>query len=99
MIQLNLHTPLRLTRGLAGSMVGKPNHSYIINIASIAGRQPMPNNAIYASTKWGFSGFSVSIFEASLGRTCCLPGMIAQGAGVHACWCGCAASTLLICLM
>ena len=46
MLQLNLHTPLRLTRGLAPSMAGKPNHAYIINIDSIAGRQPMPNNAI-----------------------------------------------------
>ena len=51
MLQLNLHTPLRLTRGLAPSMVDKPNHSYIINIDSIAGRQPMPNNAICEQTR------------------------------------------------
>ena len=37
LLQLNLGTPLRLTRRLAPKMAGKPNHSYIINISSIAG--------------------------------------------------------------
>ena len=63
MIQINLKTPLRLTRGLAPSMAGKRNHSHIINIDSIAGRQPWPNAAAYAATKWALSGFSLSIFE------------------------------------
>ena len=44
-------------------MAGKPTHSHIINIDSIAGRQPWPNAAAYAATKWALSGFSLSIFE------------------------------------
>ena len=37
LLQLNLGTPMRLTRRLAPKMAGKPNHAYIINISSIAG--------------------------------------------------------------
>ena len=40
LLKLNLGTPLRLTRRLAPKMAGKPNHSYIINISSIAGATP-----------------------------------------------------------
>ena len=103
MLQLNLHTPLRLTRGLAGSMAGKPNHAYIINISSIAGRQPMPNNAIYAATKWGFTGFTVSIFEARPRRPALRPAPVHARCccGAYACCCAAHAHLLSIvaCLM
>ena len=35
----------------------------IINISSIAGKNPLPNGAAYAASKWGLNGLSYSIAE------------------------------------
>lgn len=36
---------------------------HIINISSIAGKNPLPNGAAYAASKWGLNGLSYSIAE------------------------------------
>ena len=35
----------------------------IINISSIAGKNPLPNGAAYSASKWGLNGLSYSIAE------------------------------------
>jgi NAD(P)-dependent dehydrogenase (short-subunit alcohol dehydrogenase family) len=36
---------------------------HIINISSIAGKNPLPNGAAYAASKWGLNGLSYSVAE------------------------------------
>jgi 3-oxoacyl-[acyl-carrier protein] reductase len=36
---------------------------HIINISSLAGKNPLPNGAAYAASKWGLNGLSYSIAE------------------------------------
>ena len=36
---------------------------HIINISSIASKNPLPNGAAYAATKWGLNGLSASVTE------------------------------------
>lgn len=40
---------------------GKGGH--IINISSLAGKNPLPNGAAYAASKWGLNGLSYSVAE------------------------------------
>jgi short-subunit dehydrogenase len=36
---------------------------HIINISSLAGKNPVPNGAAYAASKWGLNGLSYSVAE------------------------------------
>ncbi|HEY1810306.1 MAG TPA: SDR family NAD(P)-dependent oxidoreductase, partial [Acidobacteriaceae bacterium] len=36
---------------------------HIINISSLAGRNPLPNGAAYAASKWGLNGLTYSVAE------------------------------------
>jgi len=38
-------------------------HGHIVNISSIAGRNPLPRGAAYAATKWALNGLSYSAAE------------------------------------
>jgi len=40
----------------------------IINISSVAGKNPLPNGAAYAASKWGLNGLSYSIAEELRGH-------------------------------
>jgi NAD(P)-dependent dehydrogenase (short-subunit alcohol dehydrogenase family) len=40
----------------------------IVNISSIAGRNPLPNGAAYSASKWGLNGLSYSIAEELRGN-------------------------------
>lgn len=40
----------------------------IVNISSLAGKNPVPNAACYAATKWGLNGLSVSAAEELRGK-------------------------------
>lgn len=45
------------------------NHGgHIVNISSIAGRNPLPNGAAYAASKWGLNGLSYSVAEELRGH-------------------------------
>ncbi len=35
----------------------------IVNISSIASKNPLPNGAVYAASKWGLNGLSYSVAE------------------------------------
>ena len=41
---------------------------HIINISSIAGKNPLPNAAAYAASKWGLNGLSYSVAEELRGH-------------------------------
>jgi len=36
---------------------------HIVNISSLAGKNPLPNGAVYAASKWGLNGLSYSLAE------------------------------------
>jgi len=41
---------------------------HIINISSLAGKNPVPNGAAYAASKWGLNGLSYSVAEELRGH-------------------------------
>ena len=58
----NLRGPYLMIRALAPLMIAART-GHIVNISSLAGRNPLPNNAAYAATKWGLNGLTYSIAE------------------------------------
>jgi 3-oxoacyl-[acyl-carrier protein] reductase len=49
-------------RSLAPIMI-KTRNGHIINISSLAGKNPLPNGAAYAASKWGLNGLTYSVAE------------------------------------
>jgi NAD(P)-dependent dehydrogenase (short-subunit alcohol dehydrogenase family) len=47
-------------------MMGSGGH--IVNISSLAGKNALPNGAVYAASKWGLNGLSYSAAEELRGR-------------------------------
>jgi len=41
---------------------------HIVNISSLAGKNPLPNGAAYAASKWGLNGLSYSVAEELRGH-------------------------------
>ncbi len=62
LIALNLRAPYLLLRAFAPIMVAA-RHGHIINISSLAGKNPVPNGAAYAGSKWGLNGMMISAAE------------------------------------
>lgn len=58
----NLRGPYLMIRALAPLMIAA-RAGHIINISSLAGRNPLPNNAAYAASKWGLNGLTYSVAE------------------------------------
>jgi 3-oxoacyl-[acyl-carrier protein] reductase len=44
-------------------MMMRARSGHIINISSLAGKNPLPNGAAYAASKWGLNGLSYSLAE------------------------------------
>jgi NAD(P)-dependent dehydrogenase (short-subunit alcohol dehydrogenase family) len=42
--------------------------AHIVNISSLAGKNPLPNAAVYAASKWGLNGLTYSVAEELRGR-------------------------------
>jgi 3-oxoacyl-[acyl-carrier protein] reductase len=61
-INTNLRGVFYAIRAFAPAMV-KRQSGYIINISSIAGKNPLHGGAIYAASKWGLNGLSYSLAE------------------------------------
>lgn len=61
-IRLNVLAPVRLTHAALERMLPR-GRGGILNVSSIAGRQPMPNVATYAATKSYLSSFSHALHE------------------------------------
>ncbi|MEO6828541.1 MAG: SDR family oxidoreductase [Acidobacteriaceae bacterium] len=61
-LAVNLRAPYLLLRAFAPSMVAA-KRGHIINISSLASRNPVPNAAAYAASKWGLNGMMISAAE------------------------------------
>lgn len=49
-------------------MMMRARSGHIINISSISGKNPLPNGAAYAASKWGLNGLSYSVAEELRGH-------------------------------
>jgi len=46
----------------------KARRGHIVNISSLAGKNPLPNQAAYAASKWGLNGLTYSLAEELRGH-------------------------------
>jgi|SRR5215469_10846993 len=58
----NLRGPYLMIRAFAPLMIAARS-GHIINISSLAGRNPLPKGAAYAASKWGLNGLTYSVAE------------------------------------
>lgn len=58
----NLRGTYLMIRALAPLMIAARS-GHIVNISSLAGRNPLPNGAAYAASKWGLNGLTYSVAE------------------------------------
>jgi 3-oxoacyl-[acyl-carrier protein] reductase len=58
----NLRAPYLLIRGLAPLMIERRS-GHIINISSLAGKNPLRNGAAYSASKWALNGLTYSVAE------------------------------------
>jgi 3-oxoacyl-[acyl-carrier protein] reductase len=61
-VNTNLRGVYYCIRAFAPMMI-RAQSGHIINISSLAGKNPLPNGAAYAATKWGLNGLSYSVAE------------------------------------
>jgi NAD(P)-dependent dehydrogenase (short-subunit alcohol dehydrogenase family) len=61
-LNTNLRGVFYCIRGFAPIMI-RAKSGHIINISSLAGKNPVPNGAAYAASKWGLNGLSYSVAE------------------------------------
>jgi NAD(P)-dependent dehydrogenase (short-subunit alcohol dehydrogenase family) len=61
-IDTNLRGVYYCIRSFATLMI-KNQGGHIINISSLAAKNPLPNGAAYAASKWGLNGLSYSVAE------------------------------------
>ncbi|HEX2917361.1 MAG TPA: SDR family oxidoreductase [Edaphobacter sp.] len=58
----NLRGPYLMIRALAPLMIAAKS-GHIINISSLAGKNPLPNGAAYSASKWALNGLTYSVAE------------------------------------
>ena len=61
-LNTNLRGAYYCLRSFAPMMI-KEGTGHIINISSLAGKNPVPNLSAYAASKWGLNGLSYSVAE------------------------------------
>lgn len=66
MVDVNLRAPIVLARMVLPDMV-KAGQGAIINVASLAGRTPVPGSAVYSATKFGLRAFTLAVAEECRG--------------------------------
>ena len=49
-------------------MMIRARHGHIVNISSLAGKNPLPNGAAYAASKWALNGLTYSVAEELRGH-------------------------------
>jgi NAD(P)-dependent dehydrogenase (short-subunit alcohol dehydrogenase family) len=62
LMDTNLRAPYLMIRGLAPLMI-EARSGQIINISSLAGRNPVKGAAAYSASKWGLNGLTYSVAE------------------------------------
>jgi short-subunit dehydrogenase len=82
MIDVNLKAPAVATR-LVLPYLRKSKRPAVINVASLAGRTPVPGSATYSATKFGLRALTLALNEELLGEgikfACVSPGPIDTG--------------------
>jgi short-subunit dehydrogenase len=86
MLEVNLRSPIALTRALAPGMARR-RRGHFVFISSLSGKAASPASSIYAATKFGLRGFALGV-RADLradgvGASVVLPGFIRE-AGMFA---------------
>jgi len=61
-LDVNLKAPYLTIRGFAPMMISA-RYGHIVNISSLAGKNPLPNGAAYSASKWGLNGLTYSVAE------------------------------------
>jgi NAD(P)-dependent dehydrogenase (short-subunit alcohol dehydrogenase family) len=61
-VNTNLRGVYYMIRTFAPLMI-RAGSGHIINISSLAGKNPIPNGAAYSASKWGLNGLSYSVAE------------------------------------
>jgi len=61
-LNTNLRGVFYCIRSFAPLMI-RGGGGHIVNISSLAGKNPLPNGAAYAASKWGLNGLSYSVAE------------------------------------
>ncbi len=61
-LNTNLRGVYYMIRSFAPLLI-QAQGGHIINISSLAGKNPLPNGAAYAASKWGLNGLSYSVAE------------------------------------
>lgn len=61
-VNTNLRGVYYSIRSFAPIMM-RASSGHIVNISSLAGKNPLPNGAAYAASKWGLNGLSYSVAE------------------------------------
>ena len=83
----NLRGPYLTIRAFAPMMIAARS-GHIINISSLAGRNPLPKGAAYAASKWGLNGLTYSVAEElreyNIRVSVVAPGSINTDFGDHA---------------
>jgi hypothetical protein len=67
MIDVNLKAPLVATR-LAMPYLRRSERAAVINVASLAGRTPVPGSATYSASKFGLRAFTLALHEELRGQ-------------------------------
>lgn len=85
-LNTNLRGVYYCIRSLAPLMI-RAKQGHIINISSLAGKNPLPNGAAYAASKWGLNGLSYSVAEElrayNIRVAVICPGSTDTGFGLH----------------
>ena len=66
-LNTNLRGVFYCIRSFAPLMI-RGGGGHIVNISSLAGKNPLPNGAAYAASKWGLNGLSYSVAEELRGH-------------------------------
>lgn len=62
LMETNLRGPFLMIRALAPLMI-EAEYGHIVNVSSLAGKNPLPNGAAYSASKWGLNGLTYSVAE------------------------------------
>jgi 3-oxoacyl-[acyl-carrier protein] reductase len=61
-LDTNLRGVYYMIRAFVPAMI-RARSGHIINISSLAGKNPLPKGAAYAASKWGLNGLTISVAE------------------------------------
>lgn len=79
LVRVNLEAPMRLTSALLPDMIAR-KRGHVVNVGSIAGHVGVAFETVYATTKWGLTGFTESLRNeltgTGVGITLVSPGVV-----------------------